>query len=147
MKAGHGKNKGSNFERQICLALSLRVTNGRRKDCFWRSAMSGGRATIHGHAVRQAGDIVAVEPEGYDLVNRYYIECKFYKDLKVERFLIERKGPMELFWKVACREARKHSRDPVLIAKQNNKPIIAVIGTFRNPKAMLFETWLKDAVS
>lgn len=145
MKPGHGKQKGSSFERKICTMLSLKVTDGKRKDVFWRSSLSGGRATIHKKGeVRQAGDICAVAPEGHAFTDRYYLECKHYRNLLIDRFLIERKGPLEKFWKVACREAKKYHREPVLIAKQNNRPIIAVIGTFRHPTTMLFTTWLKE---
>src|SRR5215216_6431446 len=43
--------KGPQWEREVCRALSLWVTNGERVDVFWRSAMSGGRATVHNRSV------------------------------------------------------------------------------------------------
>jgi hypothetical protein len=141
MKQGRGKQKGSSFERLICKELSLMVTNGKRKDCFWRSAMSGGRATVHKLGdVRQAGDICAVAPEGNALVEQFYFECKFYRNLAIGRFVIENKGPLGRFWTKTVAEARKHNRIPVLIAKQNNLPIFVV---WQNRQIVSFKRWLK----
>ena len=126
MKGGGSKAKGSNFEREVCKKLSLWVTNGKRKDCFWRAAMSGGRATVarkRGETVRQAGDITAVAPEGR-VLDGFYIECKFYKDLSLESFFLHGKGMLAKFWRVAVREAASHNKTPWLIAKQNNRPTL-----------------------
>jgi hypothetical protein len=79
VKKGGGKGKGSSFERKVCVLLSLWVTNGKKKDAFWRSSMSGGRATIHvkrGDKNRQAGDIAAVAPEGHQFTDVFFAECK-----------------------------------------------------------------------
>lgn len=122
MRPGGGKGKGSSFERLTCKQLSLWVTGGKKADCFWRSALSGGRATIahrKGEVVRQAGDITAVSAEGHALTNFWYIECKHYKNLDIDSFCLTGKGSLAKFWKVACREAAKHHREPMLIARQN----------------------------
>ena len=84
--------------------------------------MSGGRATVgrargRDHA-RQAGDVSAVAPEGNLLVGKYYIECKFYRSLRLDRFLLGH-GPLTLFWKKTVQEARHYRREPLLIARQN----------------------------
>jgi hypothetical protein len=123
------KAKGSSFERKICIALSLWVSHGKHKDLFWRSAMSGGRSTVAHHCgehVRQAGDICSVSPEGHSLTDRWYIECKHLKSLRLETFLLQGKGPLKKFWKTACRQAQQYDREPMLIAKQNNGPILVV---------------------
>jgi hypothetical protein len=94
--------------------------------------MSGGRATIHvrkGDLNRQAGDIASISPEGHKLTDKYFIECKHYRDLKIAKFLLLDEGPLAVFWKVANREARKHQREPMLIARQNNFPTIAIMWT------------------
>lgn len=125
MRAGGGKGKGSSYEREICRRLSLWVTAGAATDVFWRSAMSGGRATVahkKGQVVRQAGDITAVSPEGHSLCSRYYIECKHYKDLDIQSFFLTGKGLLAKFWKTTVREAKKHGRYPVLIVRQNRVP-------------------------
>lgn len=129
MKPGRGKAKGSAFERWICAALSLWVTNGASKDVFWRSAMSGGRATIHvgrGQKNRQAGDICAVAPEGHILTDQYFIECKHLKDLNLTGFVLSDVGPLAKFWKVCVEQATTHGRIPMLIAKQNQQPVMVL---------------------
>jgi hypothetical protein len=113
-----GKQKGSGFERKICVALSLWLSCGQRKDLLWRSAMSGGRATVSRGTVRQAGDITAVAPEGHDLIDHCFIECKHYRDLGLSKLLLG-KGILASFWLVARREAAVYRRAPIVIAKQN----------------------------
>lgn len=122
----NGKQKGGQYEREICVALSLWVTNGTRKDVFWRSAMSGGRATVHGTEVRQSGDVTAVAIEGFPLVNACFIEVKHYKTLEIASFFIKNKGTLAGFWTKTKAQAAKHDKDPVLIAKQNNMPALVV---------------------
>lgn len=125
-KGGRGKRKGSKFERQICKALSLWVSNGEKTDVFWRSAMSGGRATVHarkGTKIRQAGDICAVAPEGNNLCDTWFIECKNVKDLGLASFMTANKGPLAKHWKKACKQAEEHERYPMLIIRSNG-PIL-----------------------
>jgi hypothetical protein len=129
MKQGGGKGKGSAFEREVCKALSLWVSAGRKEDLFWRSAMSGGRATVaqrRGALVRQAGDICAVEQAGHSLTSAWYIECKFYKSIKFGEWLIRDTGPIKGWWEEARRNARKYGRDPMLIVKQNGWPTLVI---------------------
>lgn len=121
MRKGGGKGKGSGFEREICTKLSLWLTKGASVDCFWRSAMSGGRATVNKGAVRQAGDITAVAPEGHVLTDQVYVECKFYKDLSID-CLVKGKGTLIDIWQTTEKEAAKYNRIPALIFKQNNWP-------------------------
>ena len=129
MRPGKGKAKGSAFERQICKELSLWVSVGEHQDLFWRSAMSGGRATVGAKKGidlrRQAGDVSAVAPEGHSLTDRFFIELKTYKDLRLGLFFLEGKGPLAGFWKKACQEAKRYGKNPILIVKQNQiKPFV-----------------------
>jgi len=131
-KGSKGKSKGSAFERKTCKQLSLWVSNGKDEDLFWRSAMSGGRATVGAKTGkklrRQAGDISATSEEGCKLTNMFFVECKHYADLNVLPFLLGRKtGKLAGFWRVACREARKHDKQPMLIAKQNMFPTFVLV--------------------
>lgn len=129
MKRGGGKSKGSQFERDICKQLSLWITAGKREDCLWRSAMSGGRATVSkrkGIDVRQTGDICAVSPEGHALTDYFFIECKHYKNLAIDSFFITQGGILHKFWDECRKKARNHDLNPMLIAKQNNKPAIVL---------------------
>ena len=90
MRPGMGKAKGSAFEREVCKKLSLWITDGKMDDCLWRSAISGGRATIahrKGKVVRQGGDICAVSLEGHVLTNKWYIENKHVKKMEAPTWL------------------------------------------------------------
>lgn len=126
----NGKQKGASFERDVCKDLSLWISRGKQKDLFWRSAMSGGRATLgmrKGEKLSsQAGDISAVHEKGHILTNVYYVECKFYRKLDLEAFW-EGRGKLAAFWKVAQQEAKKHKREPMLIAKQNLIPTLVLV--------------------
>lgn len=121
----NGKQKGNSFEREICTKLSLWITDGKHVDCLWRSAMSGGRATVAKGTVRQAGDITAVAPEGHILTDQFYIELKHYKELSID-CLIKGKGALISIWQTTQKESAKYDRIPVLIFKQNNWPIMFV---------------------
>ncbi len=126
MKRGGGKGKGSEFERWVCKHLSLWISGGDRSDLFWRTAMSGGRATImhrRGEKVgAQLGDISAVDKQGHILTDIYFIECKNYNDLAITSFLLKRKGTLYGFWEDVLKKSDQHNRSPMLIAKQDRYP-------------------------
>ena len=130
MKAGGGKNKGSQFEREVCVILSRWVSKGEHEDLFWRSAMSGGRATVRGkqgkNTNNQLGDISAISPAGHALTNRFVVEAKFYADLDIDAFLFKSKGKLVQFWREIQGIARKEKREPLLIAKQNRLPTLLI---------------------
>lgn len=72
--------KGADFERDISRTLSLWWSHGERDDIFWRTSMSGGRATVRSKAGKstayQAGDITATDPIGAPLIKATVIELK-----------------------------------------------------------------------
>lgn len=72
--------KGSQFERDMARLLSKWWTDDKRDDVFWRSAMSGGMATVRARKgetkVNQIGDLVAVDPIGAPLLEAFVIELK-----------------------------------------------------------------------
>ena len=121
---GYGKSKGSSFERKVCHLLSMWISDGKHDDLFWRSAMSGGRASVvfkkGGQNRTQCGDITAIHPDGNPLTDRYLISCKFYKDLKIAGAVIGNKGGLSAFWTECVTEAKQHGKLPMLISKQNN---------------------------
>jgi hypothetical protein len=146
MRKGGGKQKGAAFERLICKALSLWVTGGKRGDVFWRSAMSGGRATIYTD-VRQCGDICAVAPEGAPLVERYFIECKAYRDLQIGSWVITDKGNLAQFWKETKDQAEIHHREPLLIFRQNGWPTMMLsLRSSYHPRDERLAVVVRDAV-
>lgn len=124
----NGKQKGSEFERQICKRLSLWLSNGKKDDCLWRSALSGGRATIGAKKGKlntsQVGDISAIDPMGQWLMDKFIVECKSYRDLDFQSGLLKRKGLLHDFWRILKKQCKGTDRQPLLIAKQNNVPII-----------------------
>ena len=144
-RRGGGKAKGASFERDVCKKLSLWVSDGKREDLYWRSAMSGGRATL-GHRKgkdlrHQAGDICAVHPEGHKLTERFYIECKHYRDLDLGGLLFK-KGKLFNFWVATEAEATKHERLPLLIAKQNNFKTLVLCEPEKFPGLGAWGAWV-----
>jgi len=125
MRAGGGKAKGSQFEREVCVLLSKWVTNGKQEDVFWRSAMSGGRATVakaHGKSLgNQVGDISCIDPAGQQLISKFAIECKFYADLNYIG-LLTGKGKLKEFWEEIYAQAEGVNKLPMLFARQNRMP-------------------------
>jgi hypothetical protein len=129
MKQGGGKSKGSSFERKLCTILSKWVSEGKDDDLFWRSAISGGRATVaqrKGRNIKAAGDICAVSPKGHELTDQYFIECKHYASLQLDRFILGT-GRLAQFWAHAVQQAALHNRKPMMIARQNNFPILMLL--------------------
>lgn len=123
MRPGGGKKKGSSFEREICKALSLWVSRGRREDLFWRSAMSGGRATVArkrgANLAAQAGDITATHEDGHALTNAWYVECKRYSDLEYASFMLKGTGKLAGFWTETVIQSLRHGKMPMLIARED----------------------------
>ena len=123
------KQKGSAFERKICKALSLWIS-GSREDLFWRSAMSGGRATLAGKKAQgQAGDICAIDPLGHKLTDKFYIECKNYEDLNFDSYIYDNKGILasmilENHWKAA-----ELNKTLMLVFKENRRPEMVLFNT------------------
>jgi len=142
MRKGGSKQKGSEFERKICKRLSLWISDGRRKDIFWRSAMSGGRATVmlkSGEtAPAQAGDVSAVDRLGGDFIEKFYVECKFYKNLYTSDLIYNGSSGLSKFWLTAVADASRYKKIPLLIAKQNFKPILLCLQPKTLPKKFLF---------
>jgi hypothetical protein len=153
MKSGGGKVKGGEFERYCCKRLSLFITRGRRDDVFWRSSMSGGRATLQLKReivnLAQSGDMTPIAPEGYELCARCLFEYKNYADLDIPHGLLKGTGTLAKFWRDTQKAATRYSKTPVLIAKQNRLPAIAICPTsfklFHRPPFMtLHNGWAAD---
>lgn len=122
MRRGGGKAKGSQFEREVCVLLSKWISNNKNEDIFWRSALSGGRATV-GHKKgkklsSQVGDISSIHPTGHRLTSKFALECKYYADLNYLG-LLTGKGKLLEFWAEINLQAKIHNKLPFLVARQN----------------------------
>jgi hypothetical protein len=124
----NGKSKGSQFERDISKTLSLWISNGSNANLLWRSQSSGGRATISAakgvHLENQDGDISSTHEDSAEFSRHFVIECKFYKSLGLEQLVFRGTGPLQVFWFQVLRDSERTGKIPLLIAKQNNRPII-----------------------
>lgn len=129
----HSKEKGSAYERNICQRLSLWVSQDKRTDVFWRSAMSGGRATLqaqrkHGKKFdAQAGDISAIHPLGALLIDHFVVDSKHYKDFNTAGLIFGQQGDLMPLWAKLVEEADGVKKEPMLICKQNRKPEIVMV--------------------
>lgn len=132
MRAGGQQAKGAEFERQICTQLSRWVSAGRSDSCFWRSAMSGGRATVR-HKVGKSvdghgGDITATNSAPASaFLSVFAVECKHVKTLNLHAALLEGKGELAAYWMQAATDATRAGKQPFLIAKQNRCQTLALL--------------------
>lgn len=129
MKKGGGKKKGGQFEREVCKDLSLAVSRNQRRDLFWRSAMSGGRATVMTAQgldnKAQVGDVSAIAPEGAFLTDQFVFECKHVKDLGLHNWMLYGTGPIQRYLTETMPKASDSKRKTVLVARQNGiAPIV-----------------------
>lgn len=130
-KGGKGKRKGSKQERKICWALSRFIDPNGEDTIFWRSAMSGGRATVQSRKgiknTNQAGDITCIDERGAWLTDLFCIESKFYKSLDLEASLLLGKGKLAAFWRSHYKVSKSVDRAPLLIARQNRTPTLVIL--------------------
>ena len=123
-----GLGKGPAFERKCCKQLSLWISWGERDDVFWRSAMSGGRATIGLQKGKkrgsQAGDMSAISVEGDLFLKVFVAEFKHRKDLQLHNFLAKHSGNTIRFWEKHLEECKAFGRCPFMVAKQNVIPAL-----------------------
>jgi len=137
----NSKQKGSSFERLMCKKLSLWVTGGDSDSIFWRSAMSGGRATVKQNKLGSgvgAGDISAVEERGYPYIDKFVFECKSYKNIKLFSLFTgtPKEGSIYDFWTTTVKLGYQLNKKPVVLVRENNKPTL--IGLFYSG-AFLFD--------
>lgn len=128
MRPGGGKQKGAQFEREVCEQLSRWVSCGKSDSEFWRSAMSGGRATVRFAKGKSAdghgGDISATGGLGHALLSHFVIECKHVADLNLRAAVVKGIGPVREFWEQVSGDADRVGKQPMLIAKQNLMPTL-----------------------
>jgi len=131
MIVGRSKSKGNNFENKIAKMLSLWLTYNQKPDVLERSPTSGAKATINRKQNRNheniAGDIISVAPEGMPLTQRFVIELKHQarESLNVEALIFQSsKGGVLAYWEKLLGECKTTQRLPILIFRQNTKPIL-----------------------
>ena len=77
---GTKSKKGGGFEREICKLLSLWWSKGEHDDIFWRTAGSGGRATVRRKQGKRtadsAADMMACHESGKSLTKACLFEMK-----------------------------------------------------------------------
>lgn len=148
MKAGQGKNKGSEFERQVGYKLSLWLSHGERKDLLCRTVGSGAQFTFAKTRNQMAGipgDLRSQDPLGDKFCNTFTIECKHWANLQIAHFL---RGEGELYkalTKVKL-EAAQLNKKWMLIAKQNHVPTILFIPNYPEFNMSFFHRLFNDSV-
>jgi len=132
---GRGKGKGSQFERDLCTWLSCWWTHNQRDDVFWRSTISGGRATARTRRGKntygQYGDVQAVDPVGESLLKVVTIEAKCGYRGAAFSDLLDATGKMRSIWwdwlaQVEEAWAQAKSFSWLLIVKRDRRAVIVV---------------------
>ena len=107
---GYGGKKGAAYERMIAVMFSLWISEGTREDLLWRTAMSGGRATVKRQRGRkadaQAGDLGSIDPMADWFTSTFLLELKRYHSFDWHRDVADptsatsqkaTKRPLEIF--------------------------------------------------
>lgn len=121
MKPGKGKEKGGGFERAICAKLSLWISKGAQDDLLCRTVGSGAQFTMSARG--NAGDLMAQHPDAFRFFESFVVECKFWKDLQIHRFLWQEGDLYKALLKVEI-EAKTKGKSWWLVAKQNHQPTL-----------------------
>ena len=125
----NGKNKGNDFERYISKTLSLWWTDNTNDGVFWRTSNSGGRYTVRKKTgvdtYHQDGDICDVDPIGKPFCDKFVLELKAYKTINLWD-IVNNKGTIIEWWNKVKASATECNKEPLLIMKSNNKPIICM---------------------
>jgi len=116
MKPGQGKNKGSNFEREVGRYISLWLSNGERDDLASRTECSGGKFTATGKG--SPGDLNSSHPICYPFFEAVLVECKCWASLGLYDFLMGR-GELLLALKKTVEQAEKIQKYPLMVVRQN----------------------------
>lgn len=131
MRAGGAKAKGNAQEIIVAKLLSKWLTRGEREDVLERSPASGAKFTSHQKQQRDfgniAGDIIAVADAGMLLVSRFVIEVKHRNEVGINiNGLVFRTSESGIvaFWKKLLLECQQTKKLPMLLFKQNNRPLM-----------------------
>lgn len=131
MRTGGGKNKGSEWEREVGKRLSRWISKGARSDLFTRNVLSGGdftrRIVKESGEIGTPGDLMARDKLAFDFIRAFFVECKHYKVLGFVPFLFDVSG--KTFLSVALAHASMQAAQSgthfMFVAKQNNlQPVV-----------------------
>lgn len=130
-------SKGGVFERDISRLTSLWLTNGKDKDCIWRTKGSGSRATTRSKAKQKSskydfGDLAPDGPMVVYFFDVFSLELKTgygrkNKKIKALWSILDildgkQKTPtFQEFWEQATNDAELSKRIPLLIFRRNNR--------------------------
>jgi hypothetical protein len=143
MRKGGGHSKGSEFERKIAkdIVKAFKSFGVKQREC-WRSVLSGGHAIACGD-LEMSERLLQLFP--------YAIECKFYKKIRWENFLLNNWTSKEMKWllqaKAGADKASKegYSLQALLVMKANHTPIYVMNPSSRNI-LVPWTKFLKNAV-
>lgn len=121
----HSKQKGSKFERDISKLLSKWWSKNERSDLFWRTINSGAMFTNNkkNNFLNEVSDIKSIDENSKLFTDIFNIECKFYKEIDLWN-VINRNGDIIKWLDKLLDECILTEKYPLLIVKQNNKPIL-----------------------
>ena len=124
----NGKAKGSGFEREVSKKLSLWWSEGTDDSLFWRTQNSGGRFTVRKKVGLQTdgqiGDIASTSPLSKPFTDTFVVELKSYKNINLWSIITGAKGTLVDWWDKLSNEAYEDHKIPLLIVKENFKPIL-----------------------
>lgn len=112
------KRKGSSFERQVAVAISLALSGGKKDDLVWRTASSGARYTQRAKKGKgnssSAGDVEGTTAESKKILRHYIIECKHYQSINLGEWLTSRgKGQVGGWLDKLCKSGEAEAKNRI----------------------------------
>jgi len=125
MKPGQGKTKGNRFESMMARRLSRWATGGEDDTQLVPSRLSGG---WQDRGQRHAGDLAANGPQGEKFREYFMVELKHRnQDLFWALYTSVPGENIQGWWATLVHETEHTSCIPLLVCRQNFKPILAVL--------------------
>jgi len=121
MKLGYGKTKGNRFENLFGRKLSLWLTGGKDSTQLISTRLSGGWKDARW---RQAGDLAPNGPAGERFRKLFMVECKHHKKDLLWTMFGTAKESIPEWWHKLWKEAVQLNLIPMLVCRQNNRPIL-----------------------
>lgn len=136
MKPGTQKAKGNSFENSIAKILSKWLTHGHRLDVLERSPGSGAKATVQLKAKKAfhtiVGDLISVHEESLPLINNFVVELKHQNEtnLAISNLIFQTASTgIVTYWNKLLGECKTTQKLPMLIFRQNSRPILIALCT------------------